>query len=49
VVLPVTSLVTDNYQSIAADLAGADHAAALIALERKNPGQRVGSGPDKLP
>jgi 2-hydroxy-3-oxopropionate reductase len=49
VVLPVAALVTDNYQSIAADLAGADHAAALIALERMNPGQRVGSGPDKLP
>jgi 2-hydroxy-3-oxopropionate reductase len=48
VVLPVTALVTDNYQSIAADLAGADHAAALIALERMNPGVRVGSGPDKL-
>jgi 3-hydroxyisobutyrate dehydrogenase-like beta-hydroxyacid dehydrogenase len=49
VVLPVAALVTDNYQSIAADLAGADHAAALIALERMNPGQRVGSAPDLLP
>jgi 3-hydroxyisobutyrate dehydrogenase-like beta-hydroxyacid dehydrogenase len=49
VVLPVAALVTDNYQSIAADLAGADHAAALIALERMNPGVRVGSGPDQLP
>jgi 3-hydroxyisobutyrate dehydrogenase-like beta-hydroxyacid dehydrogenase len=49
VVLPVAALVTDNYQSIAADLAGADHAAALIALERMNPGQRVGSAPDRLP
>jgi 2-hydroxy-3-oxopropionate reductase len=49
VVLPVTALVTENYASIAADLAGADHAAALIALERLNPGQRVGTAPDKLP
>jgi 3-hydroxyisobutyrate dehydrogenase-like beta-hydroxyacid dehydrogenase len=49
VVLPVAALVTDNYQSIAADLAGADQAAALIALERMNPGVRVGCGPDQLP
>jgi 3-hydroxyisobutyrate dehydrogenase-like beta-hydroxyacid dehydrogenase len=48
VVLPVASLVTENYQSIAADLGGADQAAALIALERINPGQRVGSAPDRL-
>lgn len=49
VVLPVTALVTDNYAAIAADLAHADHAAALIALERRNPGQRLGTAPDQLP
>lgn len=48
VVLPVTRLVTDTYQSIAADLAGADQSAALLALERINPGKRLGTGPDKL-
>ncbi len=48
VVLPVTGLVTDSYQSIAADLAGADQSAALLALERMNPGKRLGTGPDKL-
>jgi 2-hydroxy-3-oxopropionate reductase len=46
--LPVTALVTQQYQSIAADLPHADHAAALIALERMNPGRRVGKGPDRL-
>jgi len=48
-VLPVTALVTEQYQSIAADLPHADHAAALIALERINPGQRLGDSPDQLP
>jgi 3-hydroxyisobutyrate dehydrogenase-like beta-hydroxyacid dehydrogenase len=47
--LPVTALVTEQYQSIAADLPHADHAAALIALERINPGQRLGEAPDQLP
>ena len=48
-VLPVTALVTEQYQSIAAGLPHADHAAALIALERINPGQRLGEAPDQLP
>jgi 2-hydroxy-3-oxopropionate reductase len=47
--LPVTSLVTHNYESIAGDLARADHAAALIALERMNPGKRLGAAADQLP
>ena len=47
--LPMTALVTEQYQSIAADLPHADHAAALIALERINPGQRLGDAPDQLP
>jgi 3-hydroxyisobutyrate dehydrogenase-like beta-hydroxyacid dehydrogenase len=47
--LPVTALVTQNFASIADDLPRADHAAALIALERMNPGKRLGEGPDLLP
>jgi 3-hydroxyisobutyrate dehydrogenase-like beta-hydroxyacid dehydrogenase len=46
--LPLTELVTQRYESIADSHATADHAAALLALEQLNPGQRVGSGPDKL-
>jgi 2-hydroxy-3-oxopropionate reductase len=48
IALPVTALVTEQYQSIAADLPHADHAAALIALERINPGQRLGNAPDRF-
>jgi 2-hydroxy-3-oxopropionate reductase len=47
--LPVTALVTNNYQALAADLPRADHAAALIGLERINPGKRLGNKPDQLP
>jgi 2-hydroxy-3-oxopropionate reductase len=47
--LPVTALVTENYQSLEADLPRADHAAALIALERMNPGKRLGDKEDQLP
>ena len=49
VVLPVTALVTESYASIAAEHPRADHSAALLALEKRNPGQRVGNGPDQLP
>jgi 2-hydroxy-3-oxopropionate reductase len=45
----VTELVTRQYETIDAELPAADHAAALIALERMNPGRRVGSAPDRLP
>jgi len=48
IALPVTALVTEHYQSIADDVPHADHAAALIALERINPGQRLGDGPDRF-
>ena len=44
--LPVTALVTRQYEAIAGDLPQADHAAALIALERMNPGQRLGDALD---
>lgn len=49
VTLPVTELVTRQYESIEKDLPAADHAAALIALERMNPGKRVGDRDDTLP
>ncbi|WP_073222514.1 NAD(P)-dependent oxidoreductase [Massilia sp. CF038] len=49
VVLPVTALVADAYASIEGEYPRADHAAALLALERRNPGQRLGSAPDQLP
>jgi 2-hydroxy-3-oxopropionate reductase len=47
--LPVTELVAQRYQSILTSLPHADHAAALIALERLNPGKRLGEAPDLLP
>jgi 3-hydroxyisobutyrate dehydrogenase-like beta-hydroxyacid dehydrogenase len=49
VVLPVTALVTDAYASIETQHPQADQSAALLALELRNPGQRLGSAPDKLP
>lgn len=49
VVLPVAALVTGHYQSIAAELPRADQSAALLALEKRNPGKRLGAGPDQLP
>jgi 2-hydroxy-3-oxopropionate reductase len=47
--LPLASLVTERYETIRSTLPHADHAAALLALERLNPGQRLGSAPDQLP
>lgn len=49
VTLPVTEFVTRQFERIADDLPQADHAAALIALERMNPGARVGKSADRLP
>jgi 2-hydroxy-3-oxopropionate reductase len=46
--LPVTALVTQQYETIEAELPHADHSAALIALERMNPGKRVGVEADRL-
>jgi 3-hydroxyisobutyrate dehydrogenase-like beta-hydroxyacid dehydrogenase len=48
VVLPVTELVTQRYLSIENVYPQADHSAALLALELSNPGQRVGTAPDRL-
>lgn len=47
--LPVAELVTEVYRGIVADLGNADQAAALLALERMNPGVRLGDAQDKLP
>jgi len=49
VTLPVTELVTRQYETIAGDIPSADHAAGLIALERMNPGKRLGTADDNLP
>lgn len=46
--LPVTQVVTERYQAIADSYPGADHSAALLSLERLNPGRRLGAGPDQL-
>ncbi len=48
-VLPVAALVMERYASIVDELPRADHAAALLALEKMNPGRRLGDGPDQLP
>ncbi|WP_420476877.1 NAD(P)-dependent oxidoreductase [Noviherbaspirillum sp. ST9] len=47
--LPVAELVTQTYRSILDAVPHADQSAALLALERLNPGKRVGDAPDKLP
>jgi 3-hydroxyisobutyrate dehydrogenase-like beta-hydroxyacid dehydrogenase len=49
VVLPVAALVTEHYRSIIDDFPAADQSAALLALEKVNPGQRLGDAPDRLP
>ena len=49
VVLPVAALVTEHYRSIADDYPAADQCAALLALEKVNPGLRLGDAPDQLP
>ena len=47
--LPVTELVTRQYETIEHSLPTADHAAALLALEQMNPGLRLGDATDQLP
>jgi len=46
--LPVTELVTRQYESIERVLPTADHSAALLALEQMNPGLRLGDSADRL-
>ncbi len=47
--LPVTELVTENYQRVLQQAPQADQSAVLLALEQNNPGQRLGSVKDQLP
>ncbi|WP_083664538.1 NAD(P)-dependent oxidoreductase [Herminiimonas arsenitoxidans] len=47
--LPVTELVTENYQSVLQRAPQADQSAVLLALEQSNPGQRLGQAADQLP
>lgn len=47
--LPVAELITQVYRSILGELPQADQSAVLLALERSNPGARVGINPDQLP
>lgn len=47
--LPLTQLVTDVYRALLLQHPTADHSAALLELEHKNPGQRLGSQADQLP
>ena len=47
--LPVSTLVAALFQGILDTLGNADQAAALLALERLNPGHRVGTLDDRLP
>jgi 3-hydroxyisobutyrate dehydrogenase-like beta-hydroxyacid dehydrogenase len=49
VVLPISALVTEHYRAIAAEYPAADQCAALLALEKRNPGQRLGDAADQLP
>lgn len=47
--LPLTEMVTEIFRGILPDVPNADQSAALLALERLNPGKRVGQEADKLP
>lgn len=47
--LPVTELVTEAYKSIVGSVPQADQSAVLLAVEKTNPGKRVGSVADRLP
>jgi 2-hydroxy-3-oxopropionate reductase len=47
--LPVTELVTENYQQVLQEAPQADQSAVLLALEAGNPGLRLGQQADQLP
>jgi 3-hydroxyisobutyrate dehydrogenase-like beta-hydroxyacid dehydrogenase len=47
--LPLAEIVTATYRSLLSYIPTADHSAALIELERRNPGIRLGSADDTLP
>ena len=46
--LPLAQLVTERYQSLESLYPNAAQCAAWLALERLNPDQRLGQGPDQL-
>jgi 2-hydroxy-3-oxopropionate reductase len=47
--LPVSEMVTKHYRSILESSPHADQSAVLLALEKINPGKRLGNSADKLP
>lgn len=47
--LPVAALVTQAYRDLLASVPNADQSAALLGLERLNPGIRLGTAADQLP
>ncbi|MET3138132.1 3-hydroxyisobutyrate dehydrogenase-like beta-hydroxyacid dehydrogenase [Undibacterium sp. GrIS 1.2] len=47
--LPMTELVTKVYRSLVDRFPSADHSAALLELEQKNPGTRLGTATDIFP
>jgi 2-hydroxy-3-oxopropionate reductase len=47
--LPLTQLISTQFAALLADWPGADQAAALLGLEKGNPGQRLGTAADRLP
>lgn len=47
--LPVTELVTEHYRNLCDAHPHADQSAALLELERANPGYRLGAAQDRLP
>jgi 3-hydroxyisobutyrate dehydrogenase-like beta-hydroxyacid dehydrogenase len=47
--LPVTELVSEVFRSLLTLVPNADQSAALLALERLNPGLRLGNADDTLP
>jgi 3-hydroxyisobutyrate dehydrogenase-like beta-hydroxyacid dehydrogenase len=49
VALPFARLAEARFAALPPELATADHSAALLGLERENPGARVGRDADKLP
>ena len=47
--LPVTQIVTDVYRALLPNYPTADHSAALLELENRNPGKRLGEKTNQLP
>ncbi len=47
--IPLTALASEVFLSIGSEYASADQSAVLLALERKNPGKRLGAGQDQVP